>query len=78
VTFIKRDFKENAIEFNDKCVAYFKGQEVKQLTVSFDGDDYTIFDRTNKQFLKDEHGCSFFGLDKAEDLITSFCLKLKQ
>lgn len=53
-------------------VAYSRGEEVKEIKVYFDGDDFSLFDRVNKRFLKDEHGYPFFGRDKTEDLINDY------
>ena len=53
-------------------VAYAKGKEITEIRVYFDGDDFSLFDKEQKRFLKDEHGYPFFGLDKAEEIVSEF------
>lgn len=64
-----RDIVHKDTEF----VAYFRGQEVKALKVYFNGDDYSVYSRFYKSYLTDEHGCQFFGLDKAEEIVDQYC-----
>lgn len=54
--------------------AYVKGQEIQTVKVYFDGDDFSLFDLQHNKFIKDEHGYSFFGIDKAEELLNGFVL----